>query len=651
MVLSCHGQKQAFGAFSAPNAAFAKKDTIIMRKHIRNMLLEILPTIWDGVKYAVGNESAAETVLSDCYAAAVAVGDTLEQGLSAGRFSYYNDIISALKANFEFLYDAIPDDDLVSDVSVSIKNQIALLKKALEAESEVKIEIVFMPYNAGMWDSMESIWLAAKDDPPCDVYVVPIPYYSRNPDQSFGELKYEGESFPDYVPVTHYDLYDLEMRRPDAVYIHNPYDEHNLVTSVDPRFYSHRLKKHTDMLVYVPYFVVAETIAEHFCSVSAVRHADIIIAQSEPVRKTYAKYAGEKKVIALGSPKIDKVINTKREDQLIPDEWKKLTYKPDGTKKKIVLYLSSIGAVLGGEKLYLAKLRSVFEIFRNNDNAVLWWRPHPLSAITFQSMRPRLLKEYLAIVESYKREGFGIFDDTPDLHRAVALSDAYYGDSSSVLILYCATGKPMMLQNVFCARDEMPDDLPIETFYDDGGSYWFTVYAFRALFKMDKLSFEIEHKGAFKHERAYLHLYSHIDAIGGKLYFAPYQAEEIGVYNIETGKIERITAEKTRLPKIFTDRKFDAGACRRAFREIVEKIDSTKVFRKNIDSIEKLRECVFYEFSFAGLPGFLQYITSQEDETKRKLHDRQLEIIEQKAANADGSCGKKTHNYVSSLVK
>ena len=37
--------------------------------------------------------------------------------------------------------------------------------------------------------------------------------------------------------------------------------------------------------------------------------------------------------------------------------------------------------------------------------------------------------------------------DTADLHRAIALSDAYYGDWSSVVSLYEKTGKPILIQN------------------------------------------------------------------------------------------------------------------------------------------------------------------------------------------------------------
>ena len=63
-------------------------------------------------------------------------------------------------------------------------------------------------------------------------------------------------------------------------------------------------------------------------------------------------------------------------------------------------------------------------------------------------MRPTLLAEYDAIVEKYNKEGWGIYDDTAELNRAIIISDAYYGDWSSLVELYRHTDKPIMIQNV-----------------------------------------------------------------------------------------------------------------------------------------------------------------------------------------------------------
>ena len=63
-------------------------------------------------------------------------------------------------------------------------------------------------------------------------------------------------------------------------------------------------------------------------------------------------------------------------------------------------------------------------------------------------MKPQLWEEYEKIVKQYKEEGWGIYDDSTDMDRAVVLSDGYYGDSSSVVIVYQKTGKPVMIQSV-----------------------------------------------------------------------------------------------------------------------------------------------------------------------------------------------------------
>ena len=63
-------------------------------------------------------------------------------------------------------------------------------------------------------------------------------------------------------------------------------------------------------------------------------------------------------------------------------------------------------------------------------------------------MRPNLLAEYERIVEDYKSAGWGIYDESADLDRAIMLSDAYYGDSSSVVELCRKAGLEILLQTI-----------------------------------------------------------------------------------------------------------------------------------------------------------------------------------------------------------
>lgn len=282
--------------------------------------------------------------------------------------------------------------------------------------------------------------------------MIPIPYYDRDSDGSFREEHYEGRSFPDDVPVTRYDEYDLGVRMPDIIFIHNPYDGGNYVTSVHPYFYSKNLKNFTDKLVYVPYFVLnGEGIEEAMATPSAVLHADYIIAQTERERQDYIRYCSklypqggfEKKVLALGSPKIDKVRSVNRENVKISEEWLERT---EG--KKVILYNTSLNGLLRDNEAYLKKMKKVFLLFQDRKDVVILWRPHPLMESTLLSMRTELYTQYMDLKKWFQEKDIGIYDDTADMYPAIGISDAYYGDWSSLVWLYRETGKPVMIQDV-----------------------------------------------------------------------------------------------------------------------------------------------------------------------------------------------------------
>ena len=63
-------------------------------------------------------------------------------------------------------------------------------------------------------------------------------------------------------------------------------------------------------------------------------------------------------------------------------------------------------------------------------------------------MRPEFYTRYMELKEWFLKERIGIYDDTADMYPAIGLSDAYYGDMSSLVWLYRETGKPVMVQDV-----------------------------------------------------------------------------------------------------------------------------------------------------------------------------------------------------------
>ncbi len=342
-----------------------------------------------------------------------------------------------------------------NNIKENLDEKLNVIEKGIVSNIEEHLEVVFMPYKASMWDSLESVWMEASKDKNCVTHVVPIPYYDRNSDFSFGERHYEGNLFPDYVPVEHYEDYVVEDQSPDIIYIHNPYDQFNTVTSVEPRFYSVELKKHTQYLVYIPYFVIAGQRSEiNMINIAIYNNADKLILQSKTVREmclaNMKKKVGgswkdvENKLISLGSPKIDSIVNAKKDDFELPEKWNQII-----ANKKVVLYNTSIGNALIENEKFLEKIKLTLAYFKEKNDVVLWWRSHPLLSSMFQSIRTEYAQEYQDIVDAYKKEDYGIYDETPDLRRAIIYSDLYYGDrKSSLVTLFCVTGKPVVFATI-----------------------------------------------------------------------------------------------------------------------------------------------------------------------------------------------------------
>lgn len=400
--------------------------------------------------YAGGREAEITGLLTDCQDGAVSIGNSIEALYGEGTES-----VKRLEEYCENLYQlALSLGNVVKrkELLKLLKIRVKKLRKVIGEDVPDKLEVVFLPYKASMWDSLESVWMAARDDEEAEAFVIPIPYYDKNPDGSFREMHYEGDMYPDYVSVTRYQEYNFELRQPDIIFIHNPYDECNHVTSVHPFFYSKNLKKFTGQLVYIPYFILdGQGMTESLALLPGVFNADKVIVQNDREKEDYIRYFQNTypmikiadKFHSAGSPKSDKIRLVSGTNISSPPEW------IDKIKdRKVIFYNTSLNALLNGNKIYLSKMNEVFTFFRNRDDLLLLWRPHPLMEATLSSMREDLYQRYLYLKTIFIEENIGIYDDTPDMYNAIGISDGYYGDMSSVVWLYQATGKLIMIQSL-----------------------------------------------------------------------------------------------------------------------------------------------------------------------------------------------------------
>lgn len=409
-----------------------------------------------------------QEILTECQETAIAFGTCVESVKGEG-----TETVAGLEAYCEEIfgiYEAVSGNEtnvLQSDPD-PLRRLLEQIASAAGKEIDLRYEAVFLPCRASEWDALESVYNAAKEDPECVAYVIPIPYCYKKSDGSFGEMRCEADQFPADVPVTDYRAFDYEGHCVDVMYVQNPYDAYHPAVSVHPFFYSENLKKYTDKLAYVPPFTVNEITSEdqraienlkYCCIAPGVVHADRVVVQSEEMRRIYIRIlteaAGEEsrtiweeKILGFGSPKTDQNAGRDKQEEKLPEEWSAMARKPDGSRKKIVLYVTGAAVFMERGEKALEKMKQVFDAFwERREEILLIWMPE-LKPECGRKEDPLLWEEYQKLMLRYMEKGVGILADSGDIKRAAAACDAYYGDRGYAAQLCIRKGVPAMLQEV-----------------------------------------------------------------------------------------------------------------------------------------------------------------------------------------------------------
>lgn len=414
---------------------------------------EVLDLLGACQKCAIGMGSVIETLKGEGFRTVTMLEEYCEQV-----YQVHAEAAQSGQAEAEMVYQLL--DGVLKRVEESVRTDI-----------KERREVVFLPFKPSAWDTLDSVWRAAENDPLCDVYVVPIPYFERRADRSLSEMHYEVENYPDYVPITSCEEYRIEERLPNVIIIQNPYDEYNCTTSVHPVFYSKSIKNYTEKLVYIPYFITDEIKPDeekaffnldYYAVMPGVVHADRVIVQSEQMKQMYVdkltqeagentRHIWEEKILGLGSPKADSQSVSLKGLESVPEEWILRTKKEDGSHRKVVLYYISLSDFMQYREQMLVKMREVFCIFsENREEVTVLWKLHPLIKTTLEQSEQELYQQYCQLEQEFCESAFGICaGETPDEILA-AFCDAYYGDASAAAQMCRRAGKPIMLQNCKC---------------------------------------------------------------------------------------------------------------------------------------------------------------------------------------------------------
>ncbi|WP_270625021.1 hypothetical protein [Ligilactobacillus ruminis] len=404
----------------------------------------------------------------------------------------YNKTLEKFRGSSKYLFDKIlrecnklVDEIDISDCSFEQREALGeykklinspeydadLIKKALDVffqqiqEENETYRVLFLPYKYSMWDSFESIFEAAKEDENCETYVMPIPYYDKDQEGNLTEIHDESGSYPDDVGIISWQDNQVDEIDPDVIFIHNPYDGNNLVTSIHPKYYTNKLVRKDRVVIYVPYYVSYTD--DEGISVfmgGAEYYTDYVIVQSEWYKEKFElemiKYNilnDGNKFIVLGNPKYDKIRSLNKYEYPLKDDWKEKLFDESGKQKFTVLLDTTFEVLTKGRVKTLKKVEEVIGFFEKQKDFALIWRPHPLIKPTLRNMCPELIPTYVKLVDRCKKLENCIFDDTNDMHTAMVWSDAFMGKYGSMIELYRVAKKPTIMLEISENANFEPD--------------------------------------------------------------------------------------------------------------------------------------------------------------------------------------------------
>lgn len=149
----------------------------------------------------------ARNMLCECQEFATVLGESIEKAEGEGHST-----IAHMERYCETLFQVFKEIEIGAGGSSehkwykSLRKQLLAVENSVKNDISVKKEVVFLPYKVSMWDSLESVYLAAREDPACDAYCVPIPYYDLKVDHSFGRMHCETAGYPENVEITDWQV-------------------------------------------------------------------------------------------------------------------------------------------------------------------------------------------------------------------------------------------------------------------------------------------------------------------------------------------------------------------------------------------------------------------------------------------------------------
>lgn len=278
-------------------------------KTISKELIEQLEVMNNVLYKSLTSEEECAFDMSDCQQLAVDYAGFIENVLLDDS-RIFCDITNVIQKYCDSLYDlylTIVDssninsnkpDHMISQLSKAFDE----MKKTIEDRIIGRKEILFLPIGSTEWNSFSNVYDQYIEDGDCNIYVVPLPLMFKD---CLGNIQVDRENidkeklFDDYpkdLPLMMWNAYNINIHRPDVIYIQNPYDGENPCLSVPVQYYSKTIRDYTNNLIYIPPYLVDEFGVDdeldmhnlkYYVTTPGVIYADKVYVQSDNIRTRY----------------------------------------------------------------------------------------------------------------------------------------------------------------------------------------------------------------------------------------------------------------------------------------------------------------------------------------------------------------------------
>ena len=160
-------------------------------------IIRLLYHVHDGIKKAAEQKRYEEAteLLSRCQESAIDLGETIEKIEGEGCPA-----VAALENYCETVYQAyvLAKQGRGADASricKSMKKALIRVENSVKKDITVRREVVFFPYKASMWDSLESVYLRRRRIRTAMPIVCRFPIITCPPDRKWGRCIMRAERF------------------------------------------------------------------------------------------------------------------------------------------------------------------------------------------------------------------------------------------------------------------------------------------------------------------------------------------------------------------------------------------------------------------------------------------------------------------------